>query len=149
MGKDSSPIFFYTDFRWSCRILLLVAVWLQGHATSTRRMIRATTHSLQKCVYRGGYKVQQGSSFRSHLEILFSSNHNIHKSLRGLCFWASDPLIDSLLKFFQLKDLKPKNKGHANFYECCDLMEKVYLEFLLTKKRLTYWFLFSKELYSK
>ena len=28
------------------------------------------------------------------LVILFSSNHNIHKSLCGLCFWASDPLID-------------------------------------------------------
>ena len=25
--------------------------------------------------------------------ILFSSNHNIHKNLSGLCFWASDPLI--------------------------------------------------------
>ena len=30
-------------------------------------------------------------------------------------------------KLFQLKDLKPKNKDHTNFYECCDLMEKVYL----------------------
>ena len=28
------------------------------------------------------------------LNILFSSNHNIHKSLHGLCFWASDPLIE-------------------------------------------------------
>ena len=28
------------------------------------------------------------------LDILFSSNHNIHKSSHGLCFWASDPLID-------------------------------------------------------
>ena len=28
------------------------------------------------------------------LDILFSSNHNIHKSSCGLCFWASDPLID-------------------------------------------------------
>ena len=27
------------------------------------------------------------------LDILFSSNHNIHKSLYDLCFWASDPLI--------------------------------------------------------
>ena len=27
------------------------------------------------------------------LDILFSSNHNIHKSSCGLCFWASDPLI--------------------------------------------------------
>ena len=24
--------------------------------------------------------------------------------------------------------LKPKNKGHANFYECCDLTKKVYLK---------------------
>ena len=28
------------------------------------------------------------------LDILFSSNRNIHKSLCCLCFWASDPLID-------------------------------------------------------
>ena len=26
-----------------------------------------------------------------------------------------------------MKCLKPKNKGHTNFYGCCDLMEKVYL----------------------
>ena len=26
--------------------------------------------------------------------IFFLSKHNIHKSLSGLCFWASDPLID-------------------------------------------------------
>ena len=30
-------------------------------------------------------------------------------------------------KIYQLKGLKPKNKGHANFYECCDLTKKVYL----------------------
>ena len=28
------------------------------------------------------------------LDVLFSSNHNIHKSSSGLCFWASDPLIE-------------------------------------------------------
>ena len=28
------------------------------------------------------------------LDILFLSNRNIHKSSRGLCFWASDLLID-------------------------------------------------------
>ena len=26
--------------------------------------------------------------------ITISSNHNIHKNLCGLCFWASDPLIE-------------------------------------------------------
>ena len=30
----------------------------------------------------------------SILDILFSSNHNIHKSAYSLCFGASDPLID-------------------------------------------------------
>ena len=28
------------------------------------------------------------------LDIRFSSNHNIHKSSSGHCFWASDPLIE-------------------------------------------------------
>ena len=44
------------------------------------------------------------------LDILFSSNHNIHKSSCGgvaFGFWS---------------------KGHTNFYECCDLTKKVYLE---------------------
>ena len=27
--------------------------------------------------------------------------------------------------------LKPKNKGHTYFYECCDLTKKVYLDSLL------------------
>ena len=30
-------------------------------------------------------------------------------------------------KIYLLKGLKPKNKGHTNFYECCDLTKKVYL----------------------
>ena len=32
------------------------------------------------------------------LDILFSSNCNIHKSSYGLCFWASDPVIDRFYK---------------------------------------------------
>ena len=28
------------------------------------------------------------------LDILFLSNHNIHKSSYGICFWASEPFID-------------------------------------------------------
>ena len=29
--------------------------------------------------------------------------------------------------FGKLKGLEPKNKGHTNFYECCDLTKEVYL----------------------
>ena len=49
------------------------------------------------------------------LDILFSSNHNIHKSSCGLFIWTSDPLIDRLLL---------KNKGHTKFYECFHLTKK-------------------------
>ena len=35
-------------------------------------------------------------------------------------------LID-FIKIYQLKGLKPKDKGHTNFYESCDLRKKVYL----------------------
>ena len=67
------------------------------------------------------------------LDILFSSNRNIHKSSCDLCFWASDPLIKRFCKIYQLKGLKPKNKVHTNFYECCGLTEKVYLIVVLTE----------------
>ena len=37
-------------------------------------------------------------------------------------------IVDTLFcQIFQLKGLKPKNKGHTNFYECCDFTKKVYL----------------------
>ena len=60
--------------------------------------------------------------------------------------------------------LKPKNKGHANFYECCDLTKKVYLMWtqfinrcsrrkrkaihenwwLHISRQITFWFFFPK-----
>ena len=46
-------------------------------------------------------------------------------------------LID-FSKIFQLKDLKLKNKGHTNFYECCDLMKKVYLIVKVFNNQLDY-----------
>ena len=61
------------------------------------------------------------------LDILFSSNHKTVIKC-GLCFWASDPfLLIDFTKHFSSKCLKPKHKGHTNFYECCDLTKKVYL----------------------
>ena len=38
--------------------------------------------------------VLRGAHHENTLDILFSSNHNIHKSLYGLCFWASDTIIE-------------------------------------------------------
>ena len=36
--------------------------------------------------------------------------------------------LNDFSKIYQLKSLKPKNKGHTNFYECCDLTKKVSKE---------------------
>ena len=33
-------------------------------------------------------------------------------------------LIMATKSIYQLKGLKPKNKGRTNFYECCDLTKK-------------------------
>ena len=33
----------------------------------------------------------------AEIRCTFSSNHNIHKSLCGLCFWSPDPLINRFL----------------------------------------------------
>ena len=33
-----------------------------------------------------------------YIRYVFSSNHNIHKSSCGLCFWSSDTLVTPLAK---------------------------------------------------
>ena len=38
--------------------------------------------------------------------------------------------LKDFAKIFQLKVPKPQNKGHTNFYECCDLTKKVYLMYI-------------------
>ena len=66
------------------------------------------------------------------LDILFSSNHNIHKSSSDHCFCASDPLIDIFLRNLSIKGSEDQKKnGQTNFYECCDLTKKVYLAIML------------------
>ena len=77
--------------------------------------LQESTHLWHFCWYVFGKVVRK-------IRYTFSSNHNVHKSLCGLCFWAPDALnrID-YSKIYQLKVLEPKNKGHINFYECCDL----------------------------
>ena len=48
------------------------------------------------------------------LDILFSSNHNIHKSSLGLCFWASNPLID---KFYLDLSIKGSDAQKQRLHE--------------------------------
>ena len=59
-------------------------------------------------------------------------------------------LLIAFSKIYQYKGLKPKNKGHTNFYECCDLTEKDNLMYIslvgmvpkgegFGKSSVTYW----------
>ena len=52
------------------------------------------THLLYEFMRRKVYLSYWNYWLYSTLDILFSSNHNIHKSLCGRCFLGSDPLID-------------------------------------------------------
>ena len=87
--------------------------------------------SVACCTHGTGFEVPQFFDIWQHLyacvRYTFSLSHNIHKISCGLCFCASDPLIVNFWKIFPLKVMKPKNKGHTNFYECFDLTKKVYL----------------------
>ena len=59
-------------------------------------MINARKFSIISCLVFKEFLLHHFVLASSHttLDILFSSNHNIHKSSCVLCFWASDPLID-------------------------------------------------------
>ena len=43
---------------------------------------------------RANADVRELSLYLFNLDILFSSNHNVHKSSWDVCFWASDTLIE-------------------------------------------------------
>ena len=111
------------DMQWILHVLL----WLCGVPYEKDHIFSRNIAFYKNWPFeRGGYICT--------LDILFSSNHNTHKSSYDLCFWASDSLIERFSKIFRLKGLKPKIKDHTNFYECCDLTEIVYLVTLITNR---------------
>ena len=61
------------------------------------------------------------------LDILFHQITTFTKVRMVFVFGLQTPWLIDFTKIFRLKSLKPKNKGPANFYECCDLRKKVYL----------------------
>ena len=61
--------------------------------------------------------------------MLFSSNHSIHKSLCGLCFWTPDPLVDRFYYKLSIKrSTVQKQRPHelSQTLKHCDLTKKVY-----------------------
>ena len=56
------------------------------------------------------YVLTISSHYDARLDILFSSNCNIHKSSYSLCFWASDPLIDGFYQNLLKKVSEAQNQ---------------------------------------
>ena len=64
------------------------------------------------------------------LEIIFRQITTFIKVCVAFDFGLQTLELKDFSKIYQFKCLKPKNKGHANFYECFDLTEKVYLVYI-------------------
>ena len=65
-----------------------------------------------------------GNAQSMFIRYTFLLNHNIHKRLYGLCFWAPNPLINRFYLNLSIKGSEVEKKGQMNFYECCDLTKK-------------------------
>ena len=62
-----------------------------------------------------------------HIRHTFSSNHSIHKSSCGLCFWASDPLIDGFLLNISIKESEAQKQRPQELLWMLSFDKKVYL----------------------
>ena len=63
------------------------------------------------------------------LDILFRQIATFLKVCLAFVYELQTLEVNDFSKIYQLKGLKLKNKGHTNFYECCDLTEKVHLKY--------------------
>ena len=78
--NDNFQIFIFWILEWS------------NHLNSKLKMFRITSNFI--IIYTKLSKINSILANIRTLDILFSLNHNIHKSSCGLCFWASDLLMD-------------------------------------------------------
>ena len=58
------------------------------------------------------------------LDILFSQITTFIKDCVAIVFGLQTLRLIDFTKIYRLKNLKPKNRGSMNFYECCDLTKK-------------------------
>ena len=74
------------------------------------------------------------------LDILFPSNHNIHKSSYGLCFWASGPLIDRFywslsIKGSEAQKLRPHLLLWMLWFDKKSISKRTYLSTIVYQAR--------------
>ena len=71
----------------------IMKITVSHDAVTSHRLRRIT---LKLMLLGKTFKTQGETNCSAAVDILFPSNHNIHKSSCGHCFWASDPLIDRI-----------------------------------------------------
>ena len=70
------------------------------------------------------YIPKKKSTYIPSLDILFRQITTFIKFHVAFAFWRQTLWLIDFTKIYQLKGREPKNKGHTNFYECCDLTKK-------------------------
>ena len=80
-----------TKLRYKKVKMAIKTQYLQQNGPPTNKVRELVLEEHEECGYVM-YKSLLGNApnYLSTLDILFPSNHNIHKSSCGLCFWASD-----------------------------------------------------------
>ena len=96
-GKQKSPISFESVFNFGSDRKFVTKLVFRLILTFLLRKVSSTV----LCTI-------SGNAEKSAI-IGFSSNHNIHKRSHGLCFWASDPLIDKFYKNLSIKGSEAQN----------------------------------------
>ena len=73
---------------------------------------------------------KRGALYNVHWLYFFRQITTFIKVRAAFVFGLQTLELKDFPKVFQLKHLKPKNKGRTDFYEYCDLTKKVYLMYM-------------------
>ena len=107
------------EWKWFCSVYFS---FVNFHPSSWLQQLGSTTILFHKCASYG---------YILPLDLLFCQIKPFINVSVAFIFGFQTLLLIDLTKIYQLKGLESKNKGHANFYECCDLTKKVYLTSIL------------------
>ena len=92
-----------------------------------REIIHYPVKAKKKIFLKKIFKICQKCVVMCILDILFRQITTFIKVCVGFVFLLQTLQLRDFSKINQLNSLKAENKGHTNFYECCDLTKKVYL----------------------
>ena len=114
-----SSFLFFIVFNWNI-------IWIKSFmiSRSSGRLSITLLKQKKNFFLKKIFKICQKCVVMCILDILFRQITTIIKVCVGFVFVLQTLELRGFNKIYQLKGLKAKNKGHTNFYECCDLTKK-------------------------